>query len=194
MKIRVFISAILILMLFGCKVAMQEGGELINTPYNVVEQDRKSLWLIYRDSSGIDYEDANGIHKIKYSTYRFLNKRKMITEYYNLNGYYLDTSSVLEYAKAKEIWKKDKLIDQCFMDSSENLIQPSYFNYAKMKQKYYNDGSWRISYFDSNNQPSCNNGVTEQRVTWDTIWQINEFDTTYMLGTKLLDYKTCKVK
>jgi len=173
---------------------MQEGGELINTPYNVVEQDGKSLWLIYRDSSDIDYEDANGIHKIKYSTYRFLNKRKMITEYYDLNDNYLDTSTVLEYAKAKEIWKKDKLIEQCFMDSNENLIQPSYFNFAKIKQKYYKDGSWRVSYFDAFNQPSCNHGVIEQRIKWDTIWQINEFDTTYMLGTKLLDYKTCEVK
>ncbi len=50
MKTRVFISAILTLILFGCKIAMQEGGELINTPYTVVNQDGKSLWLIYRDS------------------------------------------------------------------------------------------------------------------------------------------------
>lgn len=181
-------------MLFGCKVAMQEGGELINTPYNVVEQDGKSLWLIYRDSTGNDYEDASGIHKIKYSTYRFLNKRKTITEYYNIESTYLDTGSVLQYSKAKEVLKKGRLIEQSFMDSSNNLIQPSYLNYAKMKQKYDKDGSWRVSYFDPNNQPSCNNGVTEQRVIWDTLWQINEFDTTYMLGTKLLDYKKCKLK
>lgn len=194
MTTRVFISAILTLMLFGCKIAMQEGGEIINTPYTVVNQDGKSLWLIYRDSLGNDYEDANGIHKVKYSTYRFLTRRKMTTEYYNLNDNYLDTSSVLEYGKAMEIWKKDKLIELYFMDSSENLIQPSYFNYAKMKQKYYKDGSWRVSYFDSQNQPSCNNGVIEQRIIWDTIWQINELDTTYMLGTKLLDYKACNIK
>lgn len=194
MKTTVFISAIMILMLFGCKVSMQEGGEIIDTPHTVVEQDGNSLWLIYRDSAGNDYEDVNGIHKIKYSTFRFLNKRKMTTEYYNLNGNYLDTGSVLEYAKAKEVWKKDKLVEQSFMDSTDHLTQPSYFNFAKMKQRYYKDGSWKVSYFDSNNRPSCNNGVTEQRVIWDTIWQINELDTTYMLGNKLLDYKKCKLE
>lgn len=194
MKTRVFIFPILTLMLFGCKIVMQDGGELINTPFTVVEQDGKSIWLIYRDSLGNDYEDANGIHKIKYSTYRFLNKRKMITEYYNLQSDYLDTGSVLQYAKAKEICKKNRLIEQSFMDSNDNLIRPSYINYAKMRQKYYKDGSWKVSYFDPNNRPSCNNGVTEQRMVWDTIWQINGIDTTYMLGTKLLGYKKCKLE
>lgn len=191
MKTRVFISTLLILILAGCKVAMQQGGELINTPYNIIEQDGKSLWLIYRDSSGTDYEDENGIHKIKYSTFRFLKKRKVITEYFNLNGNYLDTTSVLEYAQAKEVWKKDKLIELCFMDSSKNLVQPSYFNHAKMKQKYFKDGSWRVRYFDSNNQLTCNNGVSEQRFKWDTIRQINEADTTYMLSWKSIGFEIC---
>lgn len=191
MKTRVFISTLLILILAGCKVAMEKGGELINTPYNIIEQDGKSLWLIYRDSSGTDHEDENGIHKIKYTTFRFLKKRKVITEYYNLNGNYLDTTSVLEYAKAKEVWKKDKLVELCFMDSSKNLVQPSYFNHAKMEQKYFKDGSWRVRYFDSNNQLACNNGVTEQRFKWDTIRNINESDTTYLLSWKSIGFEIC---
>lgn len=194
MKTKIFISTILILMLFGCKVSMQPGSEIINTSITVVLQDEKSIWLIYRDSFDNNYEDANGIHKIKYSTYHILKKRKIITEYYNLKGNYLDHNSVLEYGKTKELWKKDKLLEQSFMDSTNHLIQPSYFNFAKMKQKYYKDGSWLVKYYNSNNQPSCNNGVIQQRIIWDTIWQVNKLDTNYILGTKMLDYKKCKLE
>jgi hypothetical protein len=170
---------------------MSPGGEISNTPFTAVEQDGKSVWLIHQDSTGHNYEDENGIHKIKYSTYQYLRKRKMITEYFNLQLNYLDTGTVLGYGKAKEIWKKDKLIEQSFLDSTDHLIQPYYFNYAKMKQKYYKDGSWRVKYFDSNKNPSCNRGVTEQHIKWDTLSQINEMDTSYLLSIKVLSSKKC---
>lgn len=194
MTIGKIISSILILLLCGCKIPMKPGGEIMHTPNTIVIQDNKSVWLIYRDAQGKNYEEANGIHKIKYSTYRYLKKRKEITEFYDIKGNYLNDSSILGYGKTTIIWKKDKMIEQRFMDSTNHLIQPSYFNYAKMTQKYYKDGSWLIKYYNSNNQPSCNFGVTEQRIIWDTIRQIKGSDTSYMFGTKLLDFKNCKTE
>ena len=191
MKTKVFLSVILLPILFGCMLSMSPGGEIVDSSYAVVKQDGKSIWLIYRDSTGNDYEEANGIHKIKYTTYQRFKKTKVFTEYYNLYSNYLDTNSVLEYAKAVEIHKGKKLTEQSFYDSSNHLIQPSYFNFAKMKQKHFNDGSWKVSYYDLNNKPSCNFGATERRVMWDTIWMPNELDTSYMLGTKTLNYKKC---
>ncbi len=194
MKIRIFASVICVLVLFGCKVAIHSGGEILDTSFTVTEQDGKSVWLIYRDSTGTNYEEENGIHKIKYSTYRCLFKRKRITEYFNLQNNYLDTGSVFGYSKALEVWKKDKLMELSFYDSTDHLVQPYYINYAKMKQKHYKDGSWRVRYFDSKNNPSCNNGITEQHIIWDTTWWVNETDTSYMLGIKVLNSNNCRVK
>lgn len=188
MKIKVIISAVIFLMLCGCKVAMQPSGELKNTSYTIVEQDGKSVWLIYQDSIGNNYEE-NGVHKIKYSSYRFLQKRKMTIEFYNLKGYYLDSGSVV---KVQEVWKKNKLIEQSFYDSTDNLIKPDYLNYARMSQKHYKNGSWRVRYYNEKNKPYCLNDVIEQTIIWDTIWQVTELDTNYLLMTKILDSKKCK--
>jgi len=184
----------IVLLLVGCKVAMHEGGELVNSPYTVVEQDGKSLWLIYRDSLGNNYEDASGIHKIKYSSFRFLRRRKQITEFYNLKGYYPDSTALEEYAIGIEVLKNGKLIDLQFRDSNNQLMQPSYYNYARIKFKYFRDNSWRESYFDANNKPTCFDDCTQQRLAWDTIWPANKADTNYFICTKLLDYEKCKTE
>lgn len=52
-------------------------------------------------------------------------------------------------------------------------------------------GERETSYFDQNNQPTCNYGVYEQIKTWDTLWFPHEFDTSYMLKIKILDKKSC---
>jgi len=171
---------------------MKAGGELISNQFSLVEQDGKSLWLIYRDSTGRNYEDENGIHKIKYTSYRKFKKRKLATEFYTIDGNFLDTSSVLSYGKYTEITRKGKLIEQVYLDSNDQLVQPTYLTFAKVKTKHFRDGSWRVNYYNEEGLPSCDGLAYEQHLKWDTLWQINDTDTSFLLGTKVITKRDCK--
>lgn len=176
--------------MIGCKIAMKPGGELISTSTSIVQQDGKSLWLIYRDSAGTNYSIYDS-HKLKYSSYKFIKKKKLIIEYYDINGNLLDSTSENGYAKSVTIVKNGHTIDEYFLDNHGEMTQPKLFNFARIKRKYYRDGSWRVRYYDWNNKPKCDNLPFEYHYKWDTLWQISNTDTSFMLQYEVLDKKDC---
>jgi hypothetical protein len=191
-QIRYFLL-ISVLSMSSCEI-MQHNGELTNNSYSIVEQDGKSLWLIYRDSTGKNYENENGVHKIKYSSYKFFGKTTFINEFYTIKGDLLDTSSVLGYSKSVSRFKNGNYVEFSYFDKNEDLVMPSYIKYAKMTQKYYRNGSWRVRYFDKNNNLICYNNKLEQHLAWDTLWIVNEIDTTFFLSIKCIKSVDCKIK
>lgn len=171
---------------------MQSYEELQDSSYSIVEKEGKSLWLIYRDSTGKNYENENGVHKIKYSTFKIFNKTILINDFYTINNELLDTLSVLGYSKCISKIKKGNYIEFSFYDKNKELVQPSYLKYAKMKQKHYRNGSWRIRYFDKNNEIMCINNKLEEHFMWDTLNVVNDKDTTYFL--KIISIKSVECK
>lgn len=175
----------------GCKVNMKPGGEIISTDKALVEKEGKSLWMTYRDSNGEDYE-LYDIHKIKFTTYKYPGKKKTLIEYFDRDGNPLKASSELGFSKIVNVSNnKGQLIEEHFEDENGELMTPQHTGYAKKTTMYQKDGSWIENYFDDQNNKSCEYRAYEIHLIYDTIWQFNKTDTTYLLSIKTLEEKTC---
>ena len=190
MKSGLLIFVVLFISLTGCKTMMHPEGELVNTSMTQVEQDGKSVWFIYRDSTGKDYEESQ-VHKIKYSSYRFLRRTKLVLDFYDLKGNLTDTTSGQKYARTVQVVKNGQVVENYFLDNKGHLIKPDYLFYAKSKTNYFKDGTWRVRYFNTDNKPSCDGRAFEIYCRTDTLWQKTGSDSTFLLRNIELSKRDC---
>jgi|GEM_PF-6948679 len=176
----------------GCKTTMGPGGELISNSNFIVEQDGKSVWLIYRDSTGFNYSE-NGVHKIKYTSFKYFNRYKLALTFYGINNDKIDTLNH-SYTESVQVVKNGKIIKECFFDKYGNLIQPNYLFYAKSKTKLFKNGTARVRYYNEHNKPSCSGRAFEIIYRQDTIWNRKETDTTFMIQSVELKKRDCHRK
>lgn len=166
---------------------MSPGGELVDNNLFQVKQEGKSVWLIYRDSNGRDYSE-NGVHKIKYESYRFFKRYKMVLTNYNLDNKEIDTINN-SYSKIFQIVKNGQIIKVFYKNKYGNLVRPNYLFYAKYKTKKLKGNKFRVRYFDEENNPVCNYRAFEIIYQVDTLW--NKEDGTYLIQNKELRKKGC---
>ena len=193
MKTGLLIFGSILISLTGCQVMLRPEGELVNTSLTRVEQDHKSVWLIYRDSAGQDYEES-GIHKIKYRSYLVFKKHKLVLDFYDLKGTLLDTNSIQKNATYVEIAKNGQIIENYFLDKKGHLINPPYLSHARSKTKYFKDGTWRVRYFNSDNKPSCAERAFEIYFRTDTLFAQIDLDSTVLIQFIELSKRDCNKK
>ena len=185
----IFYNAFLIFILTGCVMPEEylRQTELQETDDFRIIYKGNTVWLEPKNLNYLGY-DGRVVYKMKKIKGGFAPRR---IEYYDstFNLITSDKNHAIEIHKYNLFSKKESFK---FLNNKKELIEPEFFNYAKVKYHFLKDGSFIVRYYDKNNKRRCGQDGYLVRQKNDTI-QIQMGDTITEGFTYITMYKLdCK--